>query len=66
MVHSIRNLYVRLVHSPYFAGIVSSCFIAYALLFIAVMVFGLVHVGQIKALQQTIVRHQRSSGKRFC
>src|SRR6266567_8583542 len=32
IVRSTRNLYVRLVHSPYFAGIVISCFIAYALL----------------------------------
>jgi hypothetical protein len=45
-VRSIRNLYVRLVYSPYFAGIVSSCFIVYALLFTVVMVFGIVHGGQ--------------------
>ena len=33
MVRSIGDRYVLLVHSPYFASIVSSCFIAYALLF---------------------------------
>jgi hypothetical protein len=57
MVHSIRNLSVRLAHSPYFARIVSSCFIVYALLFIGVMVFGMMHVGQLVAssLTQDIV-----------
>ena len=53
MVRSIRNLYVRLVHSPYFAGILSSCFIAYALLFTVVMVFGIVHMGQLVASKVT-------------
>jgi hypothetical protein len=53
MVRSIRNLSVRLAHSPYFAGIISSCFIVYALLFTGVMVFGIMHVGQLLASKLT-------------
>ena len=58
MVGSIRNLSVRFAHSPYFAGIISSCFIVYALLFTGVMVFGMMHVGQLVAskLTQDIVQ----------
>jgi hypothetical protein len=58
MVHSMRNLSVRLAHSPYFARIVSSCFIVYVLLFTGVMVFGMMHVGQLVAskLTQDIVQ----------
>jgi len=58
MVRSMRNLSVRLAHSPYFAGIVSSCFIVYALLFTVVMVFGFMHMGQLVAskLTQNIVQ----------
>ena len=52
-VRSIRNLAVRLAHSPYFAGIVSSCFIVYALLFTGLMVFGMMHVGQLVASKLT-------------
>ena len=44
-VRSIRNLAVRLAHSPSFAVIVSSFFIVYALLFTGLMVFGMMHVG---------------------
>ncbi|MFL5663331.1 MAG: hypothetical protein ACJ8BW_18605 [Ktedonobacteraceae bacterium] len=53
IMRSMRNLYVRIVHSPYFAGIIISCFIAYALLFTVVMVFGMVHVGQLVASKVT-------------
>jgi hypothetical protein len=53
MVRSIRNLSTRLMHSPYFAGIVSSCFIVYALLFTGVMVFGIMHMGQLVASKLT-------------
>ena len=53
MVHAIRNLAVRLAHSSSFAGIVSSCFIVYALLFTGVMVFGIMHVGQLVASKLT-------------
>jgi hypothetical protein len=53
MVRSIRNLSVRLAHSPYFAGIVSSCFIVYALLCTVVMGFGIMHVGQLVASKLT-------------
>src|SRR5579884_3377095 len=58
MVSSMRNLSVSLAHSPYFAGIVSSCFIVYALLFTGVMIFGMMHVGQLVAskLTQSIVQ----------
>ena len=48
-VRSMRNLSVRLAHSPFFARFVSSCFIVYALLFTGVMVFGMMHVGQLVA-----------------
>ncbi len=53
MVHSIRNLSLRLAHSPYFARIISGCFIVYALLFTAVMVFGMMDVGQLVASKLT-------------
>lgn len=58
IVRSMRNLSVRLAHSPYFARIISSCFIVYALLFTGVMVFGMMHVGQLVAskLTQDIVQ----------
>jgi hypothetical protein len=58
MVRSMRNLSVRLAHSPYFAGIISSGFTVYALLFTVVMVFGMMHVGQLVAskLTQDIVQ----------
>jgi hypothetical protein len=41
------------VHSPYVAGIISSCSIVYALLFTVVMVFGMMHVGQLVASKFT-------------
>jgi hypothetical protein len=53
MVRSMRNLSVRLAHSPYFARILSSCFLVYALLFTGVMVFGMMHVGQLVASKLT-------------
>jgi hypothetical protein len=53
MERSIRNRSVRLAHSPYFAGIISSCFIVYALLFTVVMVFAMMHVGQLAASKLT-------------
>ena len=53
MVCSIGDRYVLLVHSPDFASIVSSGFIAYALLFTLVMVFGFVHMGQLVASKVT-------------
>ena len=49
----MRNLYVHLVHSPYFTGIVSSCFIVYALLLIVVMVFAIVPMGHLVASKVT-------------
>jgi hypothetical protein len=58
MVRSMRNLSVRLAHSPSFARIVSSCFIVYAVLFTGVIVFGMMHMGQLVAskLTQDIVQ----------
>ena len=53
MVRSLRNLSVRLEHSPNFARIISSGFIVYALLFTVVMVFGMMHVGQLAASKLT-------------
>jgi hypothetical protein len=49
VVSTIRSLYVRLVDSPHFAIIIISCIIIYALLFTGVMVFGVVHMGELAA-----------------
>jgi hypothetical protein len=58
MAGSMRNLSARLAHSPAFARIISSCFVVYALLFTGVMVFGMMHMGQVAAskLTQDIVQ----------
>lgn len=53
IAETIRSLFVRLVHSPHFASIIIGCFIGYALLFLALMVFGFTHIRELAASSLT-------------